>query len=109
MGSAARPRPQRLAAKLLQIRLAPSLSQSEMVEALDLSDALFRSNISKYELGTGEPSLPVLLRYARLANVQMEALVDDALDLPPRLPSRTKHAGLPRVPEPDAEPDRDPI
>jgi len=38
--------------------------------------------ISSYERGTGEPNLIVLLRYARLARVPMETLVDDKLKLP---------------------------
>lgn len=41
------------------------------------------------------PSLPVLLRYARVVGVAMEVLVDDELDLPANIParaSRTEHA-----------------
>jgi hypothetical protein len=35
-----------------------------------------------------EPSLLVLLAYARLARVHLEDIVDDAIDLPARLPGR---------------------
>jgi hypothetical protein len=38
--------------------------------------------ISAYEHGTREPNLLTLLRYARLAKVSMDVLVDDKLDLP---------------------------
>ena len=96
MGSSSRPRPSRLAEKLLQIRKALGLSQSGMLERLGLSDELFISSISKYELGTREPSLEVLLKYARVANVWLDVLVDDDLDLPPKLPSLRKHEGIPR-------------
>jgi hypothetical protein len=34
------------------------------------------------ELGTREPSLIVLLRYAKVAGLSMESLVDACLDLP---------------------------
>jgi hypothetical protein len=40
------------------------------------------SAVSNYELGTREPDLIVVLRYARLADVPMEMLVDDKLNLP---------------------------
>lgn len=97
MGSASRSKPSRLAEKLLQIRLALSLSQSGMLERLGFSEELFRSNISQYELGTREPSLLILLKYARAANVYVEVLIDDELDLPTKLPSATKHEGVRRT------------
>ncbi|PYS21500.1 MAG: hypothetical protein DMF72_17070 [Acidobacteria bacterium] len=37
--------------------------------------------ISAYEHGTREPNLLTLLRYARLAKVHVENLIDDKLDL----------------------------
>ncbi|MFP5264282.1 MAG: helix-turn-helix transcriptional regulator [Blastocatellia bacterium] len=88
MGSAARPRPERLAEKLLQIRQSLGLSQNEMLVALGLEEKVFRRAVSGYELGTREPSLPVLLKYARLAGVSTDILIDDDLDLPKRLPKR---------------------
>src|SRR5437764_1354723 len=89
MGSRPRPKPKRLAEKLLQIRLALELSQDGMLSRLELDESHFRSAISGYELGTREPPLPILLDYARIANVWMDVLVDDALDLPEQMPSRT--------------------
>ncbi|MFP5265573.1 MAG: helix-turn-helix domain-containing protein [Blastocatellia bacterium] len=88
MGSAARPRPERLAEKLLQIRQSLGLSQNEMLVALGLKEKVFRSAVSGYELGTREPALPVLLKYARLAGVSTDVLIDDEMDLPKRLPKR---------------------
>jgi transcriptional regulator with XRE-family HTH domain len=38
-------------------------------------------HVSEYESGKREPSLPVLLQYARIAGVSMETLVDDELEL----------------------------
>lgn len=91
MGRIARDRPRRLPAKLLQVRQALDLTQEQMLVALNLDKKVFASAVSGYELGTREPSLPVLLRYARLAGVIMDVLVDDEMDLPTRLPAKRKH------------------
>jgi transcriptional regulator with XRE-family HTH domain len=96
MGTTARFKPQFLAEKLQRIRLALGLSQDEILVQLGIADEYFRSAISKFELGTREPNLIVLLRYARLANVYVEALIDDELDLPPQIPSSQRHEGIPR-------------
>ena len=90
MGRSARERPKRLAEKLLQVRLKLDLSQNQMLAKLDLHDKRSRTAISGYELGTTEPSLLILLKYARLAGVAMEVLVNDELDLPERLPATTR-------------------
>ena len=91
MGSATRPKPARLAEKLAAIRAALSLSQSEMLRRLELSEELFRSSISAYERGTREPPYPVLLKYAQAAGICTDILIDDELNLPTRLPSNRKH------------------
>lgn len=80
MGEKARQKPKRLAEKLLQIRLMLGLSQNEMIKRLGVD--LTQNRISDYELGTGEPSLPVLLLYARSIGVSTDVLIDDELDLP---------------------------
>jgi transcriptional regulator with XRE-family HTH domain len=87
MGITARDKPTRLPAKLLQIRNALGLSQNEMLRRLGLGEGYFRSSISGYELGTREPPLPVLLKYAEVAGVFIDILVDDKLGLPDRLPN----------------------
>lgn len=90
MGRLPRERPRRLAAKLLQVRQALNLTQEQMLAALRLDEKVFSSAISGYELGTREPPLLVLLKYARLAGLCMEVLVDDKMDLPSRLPVRSR-------------------
>lgn len=80
MGKAPRLKPLRLAAKLFEVRERLGLSQTEMCRALKLE--VNYSAISNYELGTREPPMPVVLRYARLAGISMEYLVDDELNLP---------------------------
>lgn len=96
MGRTSREKPARLAEKLVLIREALGLSQNEILSRLGLTERLNRDDISKYERGVREPSLPVLLRYARAANVSTDVLIDDELDLPAKLPSATKHAGVKR-------------
>jgi transcriptional regulator with XRE-family HTH domain len=88
----ARQRPKRLAEKLLQIRLALGLSQTEMYRQLSVEDEILYTRISDYELDKAEPTLMVLLRYARVVGVGMDVLVDDEMDLPAKLPARPKHS-----------------
>jgi transcriptional regulator with XRE-family HTH domain len=91
MGKRARIRQERLAEKLLQIRHALELSQTEMLRRLGFEDTFDYKRISEYELGKNEPPLAVLLSYARVAGVCVEVLIDDELDLPTRLPGKPKH------------------
>src|SRR5262245_33631363 len=91
MGRYHRNRPAHLAKKLLQIRNALGLSQNGMIRHLGLEGELTQSRISGYELATREPSLPVLLRYARAAGVCADVLIDDEMKLPAKLPSVPKH------------------
>ena len=91
MGSSPRPKPKRLPEKLLTIRLSLELSQDGMLARLGLDKSHFRSAVSGYELGTREPPLPVLLKYARAAGVCLDVIVDDEMDLPAKLPSKPKH------------------
>jgi len=98
MGKHPRRRQEKLAEKLLQIRLALGLSQNEMLRHLGVEDELYRTNISNYELGQREPPLYVLLAYARAVNLWVDVLIDDELELPERLPSPTKYEGVRRKP-----------
>ena len=82
MGRIARERPRPLGTKLLQIRQTLSLTQAQMLVTLKLDKKVFASAISGYELGTREPTLPVLLRYARLVGASTDVLIDDELALP---------------------------
>jgi len=86
--------PLRLAEKLLQIRKSLGLSQTAVLSKMGLEDRLFRSNISQYELGSRTPSLIVTLFYAKLANIYVDVLIDDNLDLPEELPSKETSPGI---------------
>ncbi len=96
MGRSPRPKPERLPEKLLHVRLSLGLFQNGMLESLGLSEKLFRTAVSNYELGTSEPPLPVQLEYARIAGICMDVLVDDELDLPDKLPGKANHEGIKR-------------
>jgi hypothetical protein len=63
---------------------------------MGLEDEIERDYISKFERGTLEPSLWVLLQYARAANVFVEVLIDNDLDLPEKLPASPKSEGIRR-------------
>ncbi|HEY1403955.1 MAG TPA: hypothetical protein VGB05_07515 [Pyrinomonadaceae bacterium] len=69
-----------------------------MLKRLGFDEALWYTQISGYELGRSVPPLPILLQYARVANVHMEVLADDELDLPDTLPSPTRSEGIRRTP-----------
>jgi transcriptional regulator with XRE-family HTH domain len=96
MSKGVRQRPARLGEKLRHIRESLGLSQSEMLKRLGFEDVISYTKISHYELGIREPTLPILLSYAQVANVYVDALIDDAVDLPERLPSVKKSDGLER-------------
>lgn len=89
MGSS-RPRPKRLAEKLLTIRLRidGGLSQNELINRLGLENELQQERISKYERNIIEPPLYVLCAYADAAGVYVEVLIKDTLELPEVLPTK---------------------
>ena len=97
MGRVRRPSPARLTEKLLQIREGLGLSQNGMLRKLGIEEGYDRATISGYERGVREPPLPILLEYARAANIYVDVLLDDGLDLPKRLPAVRKSVGINRA------------
>ena len=96
MGTYPRLRQERLPEKLRAIRDALGVSQTEMLRRLGAEDLIEYNRISEFETGKREPPLAILLLYARAANVWMDVLVDDELDLPVKLPSQEKSEGIKR-------------
>jgi transcriptional regulator with XRE-family HTH domain len=92
----ARRNPTRLAEKLLTIRNSLGLSQRGLIRRLGLGEKLSQAEVSMFESGRRIPSLLVLREYALLANVWMDALVADELDLPSKLPASPKGEGVRR-------------
>ncbi len=97
MGSASRVKPKKLAGKLLIIREHFGYTGLQMAEKLgDDEITVQRTDIPRFEKGIREPSLIVLLRYAKLVNVSTDVLIDDKLELPKKLPDysqKTFHTG----------------
>lgn len=81
MGRYHRRKPDKLAEKLLQIREKLGLSQNELIKHLGIEEEITQSRISGYELGTREPSLPTLLKYARSIGISTDDLIDDEVML----------------------------
>lgn len=94
MGSAARRKPRRLADKLLEIRLGLELSQNGLIRQMGFIEDLTQAQISMFERGIRQPSLLILAAYAEVANVYVEALIFDDVDLPRRLPAHRKSEGI---------------
>jgi transcriptional regulator with XRE-family HTH domain len=87
-----RRKPLRLAKKLAVIRGQLGLSQGGLVRQLGLEGQIERDYVSKFERGILEPTLDVLLAYARAISTTgrgefLEAIIDDKIDLPTRLPA----------------------
>ncbi len=82
-GSKRRPRPKKLAGKLLAIRLRLGLTQPEMAKRLGkIPSPPDGAMISRYERNEREPSLFALLAYARIAGVTVDVLINDKMKLP---------------------------
>jgi transcriptional regulator with XRE-family HTH domain len=65
-----------------------------MHRRLRLEDEVEYTNISKYELGRNEPTLSTLLKYARVAGIHLEDIIDDEIDLPKKLPNKLRYKGM---------------
>jgi transcriptional regulator with XRE-family HTH domain len=81
-------RPLKLARKLLSIRESLELTQGQLIERFGLARVIKQQHISAWEKGIREPDLQTLLKYARQANVCLEMLVDDSIELPKELPAK---------------------
>jgi transcriptional regulator with XRE-family HTH domain len=57
------------------------MSQGKMVKRLGVQNLIHYTTISKYELDKNEPPLMILLAYARLAEIPVEQIIDDELEL----------------------------
>lgn len=86
MGQSRRPQPAHLAFKLRRIRELLGLSQEQMADRLkQVKSPPQPGHISEFERGKREPSLLVLVAYARLSGILVDELVDDELNLPEKL------------------------
>lgn len=89
MGSKRRPQPLRMPAKLLSIRENLGLSQEQMAKRLAVPRSpVYPTHVSEFERGLREPSLLILLKYARIVSISTDVLIDDDVDLPSKLRGR---------------------
>jgi predicted transcriptional regulator len=92
-----RRKPAKLPGKLLSIRLQLKLSQGGLIRHLGLESQIERDYISKFERGILEPTLDVLLAYARAISTTsrgefLEAIIDDEMELPTKLPAQPRRS-----------------
>jgi len=85
-----RPKQKRLGEKLLQIRKKLGISQDRMPERLG-QPKVRPGHISEFERNKREPSLSILLAYARLSRIDLQYIVNDAVDLPDQIPGEVDH------------------
>lgn len=90
-----------LAEKLRRIREELGLSQNQMIGRMGLEGKLLREEVSDFERNRRIPSLEVVLQYARAISTTgggefLEALIDDELELPKKLPADPKSASIRR-------------
>lgn len=79
---AGRPQPRRLAVKLRAIRIRLELTQQQMAGVVrHRRSPVYPGHISEFETGQREPSLLVLLNYARAGKINVERLIDDDLEI----------------------------
>jgi transcriptional regulator with XRE-family HTH domain len=79
MSERQRIRPQRIAPKLKKIRQHLGVSQTNLMPLINFNGHYGR--ISEYERGKRQPTILVLLAYARAAKVPLEEIVDDEMEL----------------------------
>lgn len=63
---------------------------------MGFGDDLTQAQISMFERGIRQPNLLILVAYAKAANVYVEALITDDVDLPRSLPAERKSEGIKR-------------
>lgn len=74
--------PKKLGKKMRQIRESLGMSQRQIVDALNYKATPLRaSQISQYENGQREPTMMLVLAYAKLAGISTDVLIDDKMKL----------------------------
>ena len=92
MGHAANPHIKHLAAKLLSIRQHLALSQHEFARLHLPTLKGGGARLCEFEHGRRTPNVLVLLDYAHAAEIPLENIIDDAIDLIPFRESLNREA-----------------
>ncbi|MET0754443.1 MAG: helix-turn-helix transcriptional regulator [Pyrinomonadaceae bacterium] len=83
MGRGKAEQPKLIAQKLRQIRLSLGMTQDEMARAIERQGVkIYRAYVGLYEISERVPTVLVIMAYARIANISMETLCDDKMELP---------------------------
>jgi DNA-binding XRE family transcriptional regulator len=93
MGRGRRARPKKLQGKLCEIRRRLDITQEEMAKSLIKHGAEKTTHsgyVADFESGKREPSLLGVLAYAKSIGVCSDALLDDEVNLPEKLPRKPK-------------------
>ena len=69
--------PKNLGGKLEAIRLSKDYTLDQMAERLGMKSASRRSRVYEWENGLRQPGYITLLKYAKLAGVSTDVLIDD--------------------------------
>jgi transcriptional regulator with XRE-family HTH domain len=75
----------RLGEKLRAIREVAGFTLDQMGAALGRTEESRRSRVRQWETGRRVPDLMTILRYARIAGISTDVLLDDEMDLPPEI------------------------
>ncbi|PJF33578.1 MAG: hypothetical protein CUN57_01785 [Phototrophicales bacterium] len=73
--------PVKLGQKLWRIRTHFGFTLEQMANAIGLKNPSRRSRIHEWEAGKRQPDLTSLLRYARVAGITTDVLIDDEIEL----------------------------
>lgn len=81
-----KPIPKNLGPKIRSIREWKGLTMDEMADLLGKKDVSRRSRVHEWEKGIRMPDYLAILAYASIANITVEVLLNDSLelDLPPK-------------------------
>lgn len=83
----ARKTPAKLAEKLSKIRTDLGFSQRGLIREMQLEGDLTQAEVSMFESGRRIPNLIVLRKYALLAGIWTDHLIEDSWELP-KLPAK---------------------
>jgi transcriptional regulator with XRE-family HTH domain len=73
--------PKRLGEKLKSIREHKGWTLEQMADAVGKTGHSRRTRVYEWENGIRQPDLYILLKYAKLADVSTDILIDDAVEL----------------------------
>ena len=74
----------------IRMNLDGGISQNELIRRMKLEKELGQERISKYERGILIPPLHIIVAYSDAANIFVELIIRDELDIPDSLPTKLR-------------------